>query len=100
MQTYSFHIVFLSGFLSLSHVAKWDTSENLGLTYFCEPFECVAILFMAMALDGDETKLYFLHFFGFLAVFPHRRRIPPPVDLLELSVGAAAAPFLVIDAWL
>ena len=53
-----------------------------------------------MALDDDEANLLLLAFFKiFLAGYPWRRWLPPPIDLLELSAGATMLSFVVIAAW-
>jgi DDE superfamily endonuclease len=54
-----------------------------------------------MALGEGETNLLLLAFFFiFLTVRPRQRRLPPSIDLLELSVGATTLPYLVVAAWL
>ena len=53
-----------------------------------------------MALDDDKVNLLLLAFFKiFLARCPRRRRLPPPIDLLELSADATILPFVVVVVW-
>ena len=53
-----------------------------------------------MVLEDDEANLLLLAFFKiFLAGCPRRRRLPPPIDFLELSAGATMLPFVVVAVW-
>jgi hypothetical protein len=50
-----------------------------------------------MALDESKSAMLFLAYFMiFMAVALHVRHRALPIDLLELSVGAATIPFLVV----